>query len=485
MASKTATIKAVVLGDVDDFSKGMRKVADDAEEAGDKVKRDLNDSFDELGEGAGAAEQKFIGFADTLTGTQDVMEGLRTGNVALLATGFADLAGAAEALWTSVGKMVTTWWAKVTATTADTAATATNTTATIGQRIATVASTIATKAQAAAQWALNTALSANPIALVVIALAALVAGFVIAYKNVGWFRDAVDAVARFFVDTLWPILQDVAGWIGTAFVALWDAGRAAVGWLVDKLQALWDLVTAYVWPILQTLAGWVGDYFVAQWQAATTAVGWVIDAFQWVWDVIQTRVWPVLQTVAGWIGTYFVTQFQVARTAIGWVIDAFQSVWNKANEVKDGVFGAWDAIVGHISGLGGRISSAASGMFDGIKNAFRGAINTVIGWWNGLSFGIPGFDPPGPGPTFPGFTVGTPNIAYLAHGGLVRGGRGGTLAMIGEGQDDELVVPLDRAARGGLGTSVTLNVYAPVGSNPRTIGREIQRNLREFLRVNP
>ncbi len=131
MASRTATVKAVVLGDASEFKEAMKDVEVAADKAGDSVKRDLNESFDALGEGAGSAEQKFIGLSDSITGTQDVMEGLRTGNVAQLAMGFADLAGAAEALWTSVGKTITTWWAKVTATTADTAATATNTTATI------------------------------------------------------------------------------------------------------------------------------------------------------------------------------------------------------------------------------------------------------------------------------------------------------------------------------------------------------------------
>lgn len=481
MASRTATVKAVVLGDASEFKEAMKDVEVAADKAGDSVKRDLNESFDALGEGAGSAEQKFIGLSDSITGTQDVMEGLRTGNVAQLAMGFADLAGAAEALWTSVGKTITTWWAKVTATTADTAATATNTTATIGQRIATVASTIATKAQAAAQWALNTALSANPIALVVIALAALVAGFVIAYKNVDWFRNAVDAVARFFVDTFWPILKQVGEWIGTAFVALWHAGSAAVSFMWDRLQVLWSVLSDTLWPLLQTVAGWIGDYFVFQFNAAVTIVSGLIDVFQWLWDKVTRYVLPALETLASWIGTYFVTQWNIATTAVGWVIDKLQALWDKANAVKDGIFTAFDAVVGFIGGLGERISNAASGMWDGIKSSFRSAINSIIGWWNNLSFSMPGIDVP-LGPDIPGFTVSTPNIPYLAGGGLVKGGRGGTLAMIGEGRSDELVVPLDRAARNGLGGN-TFNIYASPGTNARDLGREIRKLLNEYGRA--
>lgn len=486
MSSRTATIKAVVLGDADDFKRSMSEVGESAEEAGTKVKRDLGESFDKLGEGAGGAEQKFIGLADTIGGTQDVMEGLRTGNVQTLATGLADLAGATEALWSSFGKVITQTWAKITATGADTAATATNTTATIGQRIATAAATVAAKAQAAAQWALNAAMNANPIMLIVVALAALVAGFVIAYKNVGWFRDAVDAVGRFFADTLWPILKSVGEWLGTVFVALWGAATSAVGWLWDKLQALWSIITNDVWPVLQTVAGWIGDYFVVQWQVATTAIGFVVDALRWLWDMAAHYVWPVLQTVAGWIGTYFVTQFQVARTAIGWVIDRFQDALTKAQEVKDGIVTAFDTVVGFISGLSGRITSAASGMWDGIKDAFRSAINWVISGWNNLAFSFPSFDTKIPGVgRVGGFSVGTPDIPYLAKGGLIKGGQGGTLAFLGEGRADELVVPLDRAVPSGIGRNIYVTVQAGPATNVRRLGRDLRAILNEYDRASP
>lgn len=56
----------------------------------------------------------------------------------------------------------------------------------------TVATSVVTKAAAAAQWLLNVAMSANPIGLVVIAIAALVAGLVIAYKKSETFRNIVN-----------------------------------------------------------------------------------------------------------------------------------------------------------------------------------------------------------------------------------------------------------------------------------------------------
>jgi len=64
-----------------------------------------------------------------------------------------------------------------------------NTGAMIANKVATMAISAATKAAAAAQWLLNAAMSANPIGLVVIAIVALVAIVVIAWKKNEKFRE--------------------------------------------------------------------------------------------------------------------------------------------------------------------------------------------------------------------------------------------------------------------------------------------------------
>jgi phage-related protein len=66
----------------------------------------------------------------------------------------------------------------------------------VASRAATLAASAASKVAAAAQVVLNAALDANPIGLVVIAIAALVAGFVIAYKNSATFRTIVQGALK-------------------------------------------------------------------------------------------------------------------------------------------------------------------------------------------------------------------------------------------------------------------------------------------------
>jgi phage-related protein len=79
----------------------------------------------------------------------------------------------------------------------------------------------ATVVMTAAQWALNVALDANPIGLVVIAIAALVAGLIIAYKHSETFRNIVNgafhavaaaAAAAFnWIRAHWPLLISLLG----------------------------------------------------------------------------------------------------------------------------------------------------------------------------------------------------------------------------------------------------------------------------------
>jgi len=75
----------------------------------------------------------------------------------------------------------------------------------VAQRVATIAATVATRAAAAGQWLLNAAMTANPIGLIILAIVALVAGFILLYTQCEWFRAGVDAVFGWIISAakLW------------------------------------------------------------------------------------------------------------------------------------------------------------------------------------------------------------------------------------------------------------------------------------------
>lgn len=82
----------------------------------------------------------------------------------------------------------------------------------------------------AAQWALNAAMEANPIGLVVAAIAALAAGVYLAYQNIEPFRNAVDK--------LWQMIKNSAV---AAFDAFTNAIKVAWEWIKQAIGIVFDL----------------------------------------------------------------------------------------------------------------------------------------------------------------------------------------------------------------------------------------------------
>ncbi len=101
------------------------------------------------------------------------------------------------------------------------------TAATVAWTAATTVARAATVVWTAAQWLLNVALTANPVGLVVVAIAALTAGIYLAYTRSETFRNAVS--------TLWTILRNTP--LGIV-ISHMDNLAAAVMRVVSAVQSL-------------------------------------------------------------------------------------------------------------------------------------------------------------------------------------------------------------------------------------------------------
>lgn len=180
--------------------------------------------------------------ADTFTGHLDALKAKVEDTAASYGTKFGGalitigpaLAGAGAAIEivsTVTATLKARAVAAAAATDAETAATSRNVVSLAAHKIASVASAVASGAWTAAQWLLNAALTANPIGLVVVGVAALIAGFVLAYKHSETFRDAVGH--------LWELLKRLVGFTPLgALIENFDKVRAAIGFIVDKIHEL-------------------------------------------------------------------------------------------------------------------------------------------------------------------------------------------------------------------------------------------------------
>jgi phage-related protein len=135
----------------------------------------------------------------------------------------------------------------------------------------------------AVQWAFNAAMDANPIGLVIAAIAALVAGVIYAYTHWKWFHNAVQ--------TVWEALKTFGGWIKDAFVAAWHAAfegiKAAWSTLMSVLRPLFA-----VWKFeMQTIGALVTWLWREAVMPALHAIG---DVFAWLYHTI---IKPVVELI--------------------------------------------------------------------------------------------------------------------------------------------------------------------------------------------
>jgi hypothetical protein len=110
-----------------------------------------------------------------------------------------------------------------------------------------------TLAATAAQLGLNTAMIANPIGIVIAAIAALVAGIVVAYKKVDWFREGVNRAWSWIKDH-WPLLVGIlTGPFGAAAALIsknWDTikegAQAVLDWLIKRVNDVIKLINGVI-----------------------------------------------------------------------------------------------------------------------------------------------------------------------------------------------------------------------------------------------
>lgn len=142
-----------------------------------------------------------------------------------------------------------------------------------------VASSIAMYATAAAQWALNAAMSANPIALVIIAIVALIAAFV-------WLGTHFQAVSD-FCTSMWES--------PTAAIIAFMAGP--IGWLIYAAMGLianWDQVKAWFTLLWEDPKAALGQFYDWVMSKLGGLFDWISEKWEWVRSIfskpIQARV---------------------------------------------------------------------------------------------------------------------------------------------------------------------------------------------------
>lgn len=393
---------------------------------------------------------------------------------------------------------------------------------------------------AAKQAILNAVMAANPIGLIVTAIAGLVAAFVVLWNNSEEFR-------QFWID-LWDSIQETVGDAIDAIKEVWNA-------IVDFFVSAWNSAK----ELLSTIADWVNenvfqpivDFFTPIIEFFKKAFSIIGEFAEGCVKLIQA-VWSV---VSEWFNEHIIEPITnlfeklFKRASDTW--ENIKKVWSAVsawfNEkivqpvqkivkplwdgLKDGAKNAWDAIkqtFGAIADWFGEkfskawqkvkdIFSTGGKIFDGIKDGIVSAFKTVVNGIihginkvisipfnaiNGILDKIKSIEIAGVSPFEDLITrLDVPQIPELARGGVLKRGQIGLL----EGNGAEAVVPLEKNTKwldeiasriysrmttqasggnaGALSQNVTNNFYQ-TNNSPKALSRlEIYRQSKNLLRM--
>ena len=283
--------------------------------------------------------------------------------------------------------------------------------------------------------ALNMTMLANPIVLIIAAIAALVAAFIYLWNNCEGFREfwinlwenikqiaiAVWNALKEFFTAAWNAIVAVAAtvWEGlkTFFTGLWEGIKllfmTAVTAISTFLSTAWNTIKTVVttvftaiqtffttvWnaisTIVTTVVTAIQTFLTTAWNAIKTAISTVLTAIQTVVTTVWNAISTFITTIVTAIQTFLSTAWNTIKTVITTVLNAiktvFTTIWNAiksvittvVNGIKNTITTVWNNIKSTVSsvvnGIKTAVSNAFSAMWNGIKSTISGIYNTIKG----------------------------------------------------------------------------------------------------------
>lgn len=238
-----------------------------------------------------------------------------------------------------------------------------------------------TKIATGVQVAFNAVMAANPIMLVVMAIAAVVAGLTYFFTQTEtgkqvWqsFMDGLSAAWEWLTSVFTPVFS----WLGDVITGVWNGIKSGWDMLWQGIQTAWNSVLKPVfdilWQVVSTTLGVIGTIILAPlllaWQAMSAGI-------QAAWNGLIKPAWDALAAAGQWLwNTVLKPVFGFIKQGWDNLSNAIQAAWN--NIIKP----AWDAVGNALQALWDNVVSPVIGFiqdrWDDMGNGIRIVYDSVI-----------------------------------------------------------------------------------------------------------
>lgn len=252
---------------------------------------------------------------------------------------------------------------------------------------------------------------------------------------------------------VWEFISDILLFISE----IWsEHGEWIMTFIFDVFTDIFNTIMG----VLNSVIEFVGDV-LAQLQEFWNTHG---DNIMKIVEFAFNRIMEIVKYALPWIQSIFTSVFGAVKAVVQTAWDVITSIFKGSTDVVMGIVGVFSGLLtGDFKKAFDGLKQIVSGVWEAIKGLFRGGVNFVIRTMNGMISGLNKirFDVPDWVPVIGGMKWGfnIPKIPELATGGIATGP---TLAWVGEGAEDEAILPLSKLQslidmnRGGDGSTVVI-----------------------------
>lgn len=260
---------------------------------------------------------------------------------------------------------------------------------------------LANEGATVAQWALNVAMDANPVGLIIVAIVALVSAFVMLWNNCEGFRnfwiglwEKIKTAFSAFIEWISPAIELIKGYfvyLGEQISLVWNSiveylspmidsvvGAFQEGW--ELIKVVWDLVSPYfatVWQNIETTFALakiiLGAHFANAWEVVKLTWSVAVSYFSTLWENIKL----VFSVVVVYFSGYFSTAWEAIKAiwngATGYFIAIWDTIKGVFSVVRNVLTGNWSDAWAGIKGIVNTWTSYFSSVWASIKKVFSSA----------------------------------------------------------------------------------------------------------------